>query len=809
MKYGYFDDEKREYVITRPDTPAPWANYLGSPEYGAVISNNAGGYSFAKSGANGRILRYIFNDFDRPGRYLYIRDNDSKDYWSASWQPVGKDTESYKSECRHGTAYTRMLADYSGIHSEALYYVPLNQAYEVWNLKLTNQSKTERSLTVTGYAEFTNNSNYEQDQVNLQYSQFITRTVFCGDRIRQMIHGNLDGLEEGKKVDEKIVIDRFFGLAGAKVSSYCGDRECFLGAYHGYQNPEGVMSGDLGGELNYNENGCGALSAVLTLAPGETKEIAFVLGMKNDKEAQDILARYQKPGEACRLELDELISYWHGKLSHFKVKTPSPEFDTMINTWNAYNCFMTFIWSRAASFTYCGLRNGYGYRDTVQDIQGVIHLAPEMAEEKIRFMLSAQVDNGGGLPLVKFTHNPGHEDTPDDPSYVKETGHPAYRADDALWLFPTVYKYVSESGNLSFIDEVIPFANKGEGTVYEHLKRAIDFSMKHLGPHGMPAGLYADWNDCLRLGKDGESSFVAFQFYYAMTILRQFAEYKKDTEYLKYLEESQAALGSIIEELCWNEDRFIRGFTERGEVIGKRTDPEANMWLNPQSWAVISGFATEEQADTALNTVYERLNTQYGAILMDPPYHEHAFDGALAVIYNAGTKENAGIFSQSQGWIILAEALRGHGERAFTYFMENAPAAQNDRAEIRRLEPYCYGQFTEGKASPHFGRSHVHWLTGTASTVMVGCVEGILGMRPDFHGLRIAPSIPKKWESFEIQKDFRGKHLHIVVNNPGHAESGCVKLIVNGTEMAGNYVPEDVLKEQNEIELIMSHQEVR
>ncbi|MBP3489975.1 MAG: N,N'-diacetylchitobiose phosphorylase [Roseburia sp.] len=809
MKYGYFDDEKREYVITRPDTPAPWANYLGSPEYGAVISNNAGGYSFAKSGANGRILRYIFNDFDRPGRYLYIRDNDSKDYWSASWQPVGKDTESYKSECRHGTAYTRMLADYSGIHSEALYYVPLNQAYEVWNLKLTNQSKTERSLTVTGYAEFTNNSNYEQDQVNLQYSQFITRTVFCGDRIRQMIHGNLDGLEEGKKVDEKIVIDRFFGLAGAKVSSYCGDRECFLGAYHGYQNPEGVMSGDLGGELNYNENGCGALSAVLTLAPGETKEIAFVLGMKNDKEAQDILARYQKPGEACRLELDELISYWHGKLSHFKVKTPSPEFDTMINTWNAYNCFMTFIWSRAASFTYCGLRNGYGYRDTVQDIQGVIHLAPEMAEEKIRFMLSAQVDNGGGLPLVKFTHNPGHEDTPDDPSYVKETGHPAYRADDALWLFPTVYKYVSESGNLSFIDEVIPFANKGEGTVYEHLKRAIDFSMKHLGPHGMPAGLYADWNDCLRLGKDGESSFVAFQFYYAMTILRQFAEYKKDTEYLKYLEERQAALGSIIEELCWNEDRFIRGFTEQGEVIGKRTDPEANMWLNPQSWAVISGFATEEQADTALNTVYERLNTQYGAILMDPPYHEHAFDGALAVIYNAGTKENAGIFSQSQGWIILAEALRGHGERAFTYFMENAPAAQNDRAEIRRLEPYCYGQFTEGKASPHFGRSHVHWLTGTASTVMVGCVEGILGMRPDFHGLRIAPSIPKKWESFEIQKDFRGKHLHIVVNNPGHAESGCVKLIVNGTEMDGNYVPEDVLKEQNEIELIMSHQEVR
>ena len=804
MQFGYFDDEKREYVITRPDTPAPWANYLGSPEYGAVISNNAGGYSFAKSGANGRILRYVFNNFDQPGRYIYIRDNASKDFWSASWQPVGKDLESYKSECHHGTAYTKMLADYSDIHSEALYYVPLNKSYEVWSLKVTNNSDKERSLNVTGYAEFTNNSNYEQDQVNLQYSLFITRTAFNEDRIRQTIHGNLDGLEDGDEVDNKLAIDRFFGLVGSKVTSYCGDKEKFIGRYHSYANPVGVVNGDCGGELSYNENGCGALTTELVLAPGETKQIAFVLGMKQKPEADAIMSSYADPAKKIEEELNELITYWHSKLAHFQVKTPSSAFNTMINTWNAYNCFMTFIWSRAASFVYCGLRNGYGYRDTVQDIQGVIHLAPEMAVEKIRFMLSAQVDNGGGLPLVKFTHNAGHEDTPDDASYVQETGHPAYRADDALWLFPTVYKYVSESGNLEFIDEVIPFANKDEGTVYEHLKRAIDFSMNHLGPHGMPAGLYADWNDCLRLGKDGESSFVALQFYFAMTILRKFAEYKNDTEYINYLNEKQESLGKLIQELCWNEDRFIRGFTEAGEVIGKRTDEEANMWLNPQSWAVISGLATDEQADIALNMVYERLNTEFGAVLMDPPYHMHAFDGALAVIYNAGVKENSGIFSQSQGWIILAEALRGHGERAFGYFMENAPAAQNDKAEVRKLEPYCYGQFTEGKASPHFGRSHVHWLTGTASTVMVGCVEGILGMRPDFHGLKVSPSIPKDWESFEIEKDFRGSHLHIVVKNPGHIESGCKSLTLNGQVMEGNYIPADLLKETNEVELIMS-----
>ena len=804
MKYGYFDNENREYVITNPATPAPWVNYLGSPEYGAIISNNAGGYSFAKSGANGRILRYVFNNFDQPGRYIYIRDDRSSDFWSASWQPAGKDLAQYKSECRHGIGYTKISADYSDIHSEALYYVPLGKSYEVWALSVTNHSDHERNLTLSGYAEFTNHSNYEQDQVNLQYSLFISRTLFEGNRITQQIHGNLDAIPENENVDEKNVTERFFGLAGAEVSSYCGDKNEFLGSYHGYGNPEGIVCGDLGDKTSYNENSCGALSCKITLKAGETRTIAFLLGMKPSSEAAEVIRCYENPAPTVAEELEALKADWNSKLDNLKVSTPSPEFDTMINTWNAYNCFMTFIWSRAASFIYCGLRNGYGYRDTVQDIQGIIHLAPKMALEKIRFMLSAQVNNGGGLPLVKFTHTPGKEDTPDDASYVQETGHPAYRADDALWLFPTVYKYISETGNTAFLDEVIPFANKEEATVYEHLKRAVAFSLDHLGPHGMPAGLYADWNDCLRLGANGESSFVALQFYYAMTILKIFAEYKKDTEYVQYLEETQKAFGEKVQELCWDNDRFVRGYTESGERIGEAAAPEANMWLNPQSWAVISGLATPEQGDAALlNNVYERLNTKYGAILMDPPYHAHAFDGALAVIYNQGTKENSGIFSQSQGWLILAEALRGHGERAFTYFMENSPAAQNDCAEIRRLEPYCYGQFTEGKASKHFGRSHVHWLTGTASTVMVGCVEGILGLRPDLEGLRLSPSVPKSWKHFEIEKVFRGKQLHISVENPNEKESGCCSLVLNGQKLADNYIPEKLLQDKNEIILTL------
>lgn len=800
MQYGYFDEQAREYVITRPDTPEPWANYLGSPEYGALISGNAGGYSFVKSGANGRILRYVFNAFDRPGRYIYLRDNESGDYWSASWQPVGKDLASYRSECRHGTGYTKIGADYAGIHSEALYYVPLGKTHEVWELTVRNDSDKVRALTLTGYAEFTNNSNYELDQVDLQYSLFITRTLFEKNRIRQLIHGNLDGVE----MDNKRVTERFFGLAGAPVASYCGERSAFLGAYHDYGDPAGVAGGDLGNTLNYNGNGCGALSCVVTLQPGETKTIAFLLGEKYAAESAALMQAYEAPGAVCRAEWEALRQDWHSKFTHFRVKTPCPEFDVMVNTWNAYNSFMTFTWSRAASFIYCGLRNGFGYRDTVQDIQGVIHLAPEQAAEKLRFMLSAQAANGGGLPLVKFTHDPGHEDTPDDDSYVKETGHPAYRADDALWLFPTVYKYIAETGDAAFLDEVIPFADRDAGTVYEHLRRALDFSKNHLGPHGMPAGLHADWNDCLRLGANGESTFVAFQYYYAYTLMKLFAQEKGHTGDLAWIEREQAQLGDRLRGLCWDEDRFVRGFTEDGEVIGARTAPEANLWLNPQSWSVISGLADEKQAAMVMENVYSRLNTPYGAVLMDPPYRAHAFDGAFAVIYNAGAKENGAVFSQSQGWLILAEALLGHGNRAFAYFKENAPSMQNDRAEIRGIEPYCYGQFTEGKHSPRAGRSHVHWLTGTASTMMVGCVEGILGMRPDLHGIKIAPSIPREWKTLEIEKDFRGRHLHIVVKNPGGAESGCKQLTVNGTAVDGNYIPESMLTEKSEIELLMS-----
>lgn len=788
MKYGHFDLENKEYVITNPATPAPWANYLGDPEYGAIISNNAAGYSFVKSGANGRISRYRFNsDMALPGRYIYIRDNDAKDYWSASWQPVGKPLDKYKSECRHGTAYTVISAEYAEIKSEVTYYVPYKKTYEVWRAKITNNSGRDRNLSAFGFVEFTNEDNYEQDQVNLQYSLFISQTKFEKNKIVQTI-------SENSSTDCR---KRFFGMVGADISASCGNLSDFIGSYRTYSNPIAVETGKCSNVMNYNSNSCGALQSDITLKSGETAELIYILGQRNEAEADAILNEYKEAGKVDA-EIAELKNYWHGQLSNFKVETPSEEFNNMINVWNAYQCFITFIWSRAASFIYCGLRNGYGYRDTVQDIQGIIHLDPEMAADKIRFMLSAQVDNGGGLPLVKFNHNAGHENTPDDPEYVKETGHPSYRADDALWLFPTIVKYIGESGNKAFLDEVIVYANGGEASVYDHLKNAIRFSMERLGGHNMPAGLHADWNDCLRLGAKGESTFVAFQLYYAMTAIKEMAVLKKDSDYIAYIEKVQGKLADALEK-CWDEDRFIRGIREDGVVVGAKNDPEANMWLNPQSWSVISKFANAEQAEKAMDSVHKILNTPYGAKLLDPPYKKHYFDGALMHIFNDDTKENGGIFSQSQGWLILAEALMGHGNRAFEYFMESSPAAMNDKAEIRVMEPYVHGQFTESKASPYEGRSHVHWLTGTASTVMVGCVEGICGMRPDADGILVSPSIPSDWDSFKIEKNFRGKKLNITVDNSAHVQSGVSSVSLNGNALKDNYIPANMLNDVNNI----------
>ncbi len=812
MRYGHFDEINREYVITRPDTPAPWCNYLGSVDYGAIISNNAAGYSFVKSGASGRIIRFRLNSMsnDQPGRYIYIRDNSDGDYWSASWQPVCKPLGTYKSECRHGTAYTRITSQYKDIETDTTYFVPLDKYYEIWKFKIRNNGAFPKNISIYGMVEFTNHDHYENDTVNLQYSQFISKTYFKGDHILQVI--NESGSEATADVDgscDKMGDPscRFFGVAGAEVAAYDGERDAFLGRYRNYGNPIAVEEGKCTNTPAYNCNSCGALQIDITLKPGEEKEMVFLLGSGNEELARSVIDTYKnsisEQSDIPGRQLMELKELWHSRLGNLQVGTPDDNFDNMVNVWNAYQCFITFLWSRAASFQYCGLRNGLGYRDTVQDIQGIIHLDSNLAKERLKVMLSAQISNGGGLPLVKFDHVPGTEETPDESEYAKKTGQSFYRADDALWLFPTVITYIKESGNWSFIDEVIPYADKGRATVYAHLKQAIQFNLDRQGVHGLPAGLFADWNDCLRLGTRGESMFVAFQLYYALSIFQEFAHKKQSTSDVEWSDFHMDRLIMIFEEFAWEDDQYVRGFTEAGYTIGSKNNEEANIWLNPQTWAVISGAAKSDKAKAALDKVYNKLNTKYGAMLFYPAFKKFGLPVARMVLFNAGTKENAGIFSQPQGWLILAETIVGNGNRAYEYFNEINPAAMNEQAEIRMLEPYVHGQATEGIDTLNHGRSHVHWLTGTASTVMVAMVNGILGLQPQYDGIKINPCIPSAWKCFTMKKNFRGKMLDIKVDNSAGVEKGVRYIIVNGKKFEGCYVACEDLVETNDILVVM------
>ncbi len=794
MKYGYFDNARKEYVITRPNTPAPWVNYLGSPDYGAIISNNATGYSFKKSGAKGRVLRHRFNSLsnDAPGRYIYIKDTDSGEYWSGSWAPVCKPLEQYQSECRHGMGYTVISSQYQGIGTKTAYFVPMGETYEIWQCTVTNKSDRPRHLAVTGCCSFVNHSNYSDDQVDLQCSLFLTSTSFHENFVHQFHR-----FEPGNPP-----MERFFGLAEGGVSAYCGDRDAFLGRYRGYQNPIGIEAG-LHNDVNYNGNSVGALQSEITLQPGESRIFTYILGQESMAQAKEILARYENASLASA-QLEAIRQDWHRKVDALQVQTPDENLNSMVNVWNAYNCYMTFIWSRAASFIYCGLRNGYGYRDTVQDIQGIIHLNPALAKEKLKFMLSAQTTSGAGLPLVKFTHRAGFEDTPEQDSYVQETGHPAYRSDDALWLFPTVKKYIGETGDVDFLDEKIVYANDPTPvSCYEHLKKALEFTANHLGPHGLPLVLHADWNDSLHLGAKGESVFVAFQTVLAIRILRQYAKLKQDSGYIVHLDEMAVKLSHAVAN-CWDTDRWIRAYRANGRVLGATGEREASFWLNPQTWSVISDFGGREKQITVMDMVEKELNTPYGAKLFNIPYSGENFPDKNGMSYfNNYTKENASIFCQTQGWLILAEALLGRGDRAYQYWTEINPAEYNDRADLRTMEPYVFGQFTEATGSPNAGRSHVHWLTGTASTVMVGLVEGILGLRPEADGLIVNPSIPSHWDGFTMEKTFRGKLLHITVKNPQHKESGVKAVTVNGKTQSTLLIRADLLQTENQIEILL------
>ena len=795
MKYGFFDEHAKEYVITRPDTPLSWSNYLGTTEYGAIITNNAGGYGFFQSGAKGRFLRLRFNSvpMDQPGRYFYLRDRDNGDYWSASWQPVGKPLEKYQSTCRHGTAYTTIESDYADIATEATYFVPLEQNFEYWRLKITNRGERVRQLSVFSFCEFANQWDTFQDRVNLQYSLFIVRGEMTADELlRIAIQDNLTPETEGFFIHD-IARHSWMGLAGADVVGYDTSREAFLGPYRGYHNPQVVEKGQCTNSDAYGDNACGSLATELSLQPGETREILILLGIGDARTVGKRTFSEYGSLERANHELESLKSHWHAQLDSLIVDTPDEDLNHTINVWGLYNCLVNFAWSRSASLVYNGERDGLGFRDSVQDILGVVAAIPEAARQRLELMFTGQLSNGGAMPIVKpFEHHPGHEEAP----------HPdEYRSDDCLWFFNAVPAYVNESGDVDFYRKILPFADQGEATVFSHLRRALEFNLERTGSNGLPCGLSADWNDTLRLGYHGESLFVAFQLRLGLSTYAEIAELLGEPGHKIWALAERDKLDTSIQACAWDGDWFIWAIAEDGTVYGTKEYEEGQVYLNTQVWSLISGAATPEQAARCMQTVYEKLATPYGLMLCAPPVIKTSIDVMRAVVYNPGIKENAGIFNHTQGWGVMAACMLGDGDRAYEYYRASMPAAYNERAELRQIEPYVQGQTTYSTYSPRAGNTRTSWLTGAAAWSYYSAAHYILGIRPQLEGLRIDPCIPSNWNGFSVDRKFRSQTFHIQVHNPHQVCRGVERMVIDGHDVEGNLIPGDLPGDDHQVEV--------
>ena len=796
MRFGYFDDKNKEYVVERPDTPRSWSNYLGSTEYGAIITNNAGGYSFYKSAAQGRFTRLRFNviPMDQPGRYFYIHDKESKKYWSASWQPVGKSLKKYKSECRHGTAYTKISSEYSSIKTETLYFVPLGKTYECWHLKIKNTGRKKRKLSVFTYVEYANNWNLSQDMVNLQYSQYILKMNVVDNIIDHGTNVHMPSMPEHFE-DDGQGRHTFLAIAGASVKGFDTDREVFLGPYRTYTNPIVVKEGKCKNSIAVGDNGCGVLQVDVDLKKGESKELIVLMGIgAANVEGKNAVLEVGKPTKVKK-EFKKLKDYWHSRLEGITAKTPDKAFNSMLNMWNPYNSMMTYTWSRAASLIYTGERDGLGYRDTVQDMLGVLHLIPDDIRKRLELMITGQVSTGGAMPVVKpFSHKPGNEKAPDEEEY---------RSDDCMWLFNTIPAYVKETGDISFYEKILPYADKGEDTVLGHLRRAIQFNLDHSGTHGLPSGLSADWNDCLVLGYEGETIFVAFQLRYALKTYIEICELLSKPEEIKWAEDHLKTLDENLEKYAWDGEWYLRAYRDDGLKFGSKENDEASIFLEPQPWAVISGHTTKEQSEKLLDVVKDHLLTDYGLMINDPPVEKTDPKVIKSRLFNKGMKENASIFNHTQSWVIIAETLLGRGNQAYDYYRRFMPSAYNTKAELREIEPYVYSQFTHSKYSPRYGASRLPWLTGTASWAYYTATQYILGIQPDYEGLRIDPCIPSDWKEIKITRKFRNKIFNITIKNKNGAQKGVKKIILNDKRMEGNLIPVELMKDNNNVVVIM------
>ena len=798
MKFGYFDDEHQEYVIDRPDVPVSWTNYIGVKDLCTVISHNAGGYSFYKSTEHHRVTRFRQNGIplDRPGHYVYIRDDETGEYWSLSWQPTGKDYNKAKYICRHGLSYSKFQCDYNDIEGEQLLFIPIEDDVELWDVKIKNNGNKQRRLSIFTYLEFSFH-HVEIDNQNLQMSLYASGSNYKDDIIEY------DFFYEPWTYH--------FFASNFKPDSYDCVRDTFIGNYRTESNPIAVERGECQNSSELGGNHCGSLHKKVILNAGEESRLIFMLGVGSRKEKGYSIKEKYSDFNNVDSAIDELKDYWQKKRGVFQCKTPHPGFNSMINIWTLYQAETCVVWSRFGSFIEVGGRVGLGYRDTSQDIMGVVHTNPDKTKHRIIQLLKGHTSMGYGLHLFDpDVFEPAEDKLPGvklptvvptpSPSDIIH-GMEDVCSDDALWLVVSICEWITETGDLEFFDKIIPYADGGEGTVYEHMTKILDFSAKYIGKDGICLGLRADWNDCLNLG-GGESAMVSFMHYWALQTFIDSAKILNKTEDVKKYTEIAQKVKKACEEELWDGNWYIRGFTKKGIKIGTDENEEGKIFLNAQSWAVYSGVASEERAIKCMDSVDKHLFSKYGLHLLWPAYSKPDDDiGYVTRVYK-GIKENGAIFSHPNPWAIIADCKLGHGSRAMKFYEAILPYNQNDMIEIRQAEPYSYCQFIMGKDHTAFGRARHPWLTGTASWMYIAATKYILGIQTTYQGLKIDPCIPSDWSEFEVKRKWRGAEYNIKVKNPDGIERGVKCIRVNGEDIEG-IIPIQSSGSINEVEVVL------
>ena len=810
MKFGYFDDQHKEYVITTPKTPLPWINYLGNREFFSLISNTCGGYTFYRDARLLRLTRYRYNDVpcDTNGKYFYIKDGDC--IWNPGWQPTKTDLDFY--ECCHGLGYSRFTGKMKNLQASVLFFIPLEDNCEIQWLHLKNDGDAPKTFSLFSYVEWCL-WNADDDMKNFQ------RNLSIGEvEIEDSV------IYHKTEYRERRDHFAFYGV-NAPIDGFDTSRDAFLGAYRGNDHPQVVEKGACSNSVASGWSPIACHQIDLTLAPGQEKSLIFVLGYAenplaekwsapgiiNKKPAKEILAKYQTDAQVEQA-LSALAAYWEDLLSKYHVASSNEKVDRMVNIWNQYQCMVTFNMSRSASYYESGIGRGMGFRDSCQDLLGFVHLIPERARERILDIAATQFIDGSAYHQYQPLTKKGNSDIGSGFN------------DDPLWLIAGTDAYIRETGDFSILDEAVPFDNDVSlaAPLMEHLHRSFDYIVNHKGPHGLPLIGRADWNDCLNLncfsahpgesfqtfgpseGPVAESVFIAAMFVKYGNAYAKLCRLTGNTSEATRAEKEVAKIYDAILKDGWDGKWFLRAYDAHGQKVGSHECEEGQIYIETQGFCPLAGVGVKEGlAKEALDSVKERLDTKYGIVLLQPAYTRYHLELGEITSYPPGYKENAGIFCHNNPWVSISETVIGRGDRAFEIYQKTCPAYVEEFSEIHRTEPYVYSQMIAGRDAVFFGEAKNSWLTGTAAWTFVNISQHILGLLPTHEGLSVNPCIPHDFGDFELTRKFREGTYHIQVRNPKQVEKGVVSLRVDGQEFAGNVIPYVRGKKEYQVEVTL------